>query len=155
MGLYVWSRTLCKWVKWKGTRAAWLKLPHAHPLLYPCVAAVAAAGLANHFIPPSHTQTQTQHSTPPQPTPLRHPYIPYYGGGTPFWPGAPPSTLVYKIPPGDVPPGIPNSPNSPNSPGTPHNPSPPSQNVPEPASLLLLATAVGMLVYVKRKRRDA
>jgi hypothetical protein len=36
--LHIWSRLHCRWVRWHGTYAAWLRLPHAVAL--GCTAAV-------------------------------------------------------------------------------------------------------------------
>lgn len=44
--MHVWSRRLCRWVAWHGTRAAWLRLPRAHPLATACLA--GAAGVFTH-----------------------------------------------------------------------------------------------------------
>lgn len=40
--MHVWSRKLCRWVIWRGSRAAWLALPAA-VLTSACVGAIALA----------------------------------------------------------------------------------------------------------------
>lgn len=42
--MFIWSRRLCRWIRWHGSHAAWLRLPRAHPLKSACLAAGAAVG---------------------------------------------------------------------------------------------------------------
>ncbi len=58
--LHVWSRIKCKWVVWHGTRAAWLRLPHA--VILGCT--VAAGTLAAVHIEHMHVSTPVAAPTP-------------------------------------------------------------------------------------------
>lgn len=159
--LHIWNKTLCRWMPWHGTRAAWRQLPHA---VIGLGCSLAGAGLL-----PLSSMPHYPIVTPGAPAikpvvsgivPAFTPFI-FPGGGsgsgftagilagsTPDTPSDPtPATFsppaIFTLPPTLVPPNIitPPLPDTPLPPLT-ITPLPPPTQVPEPGSALLLATAL-------------
>ncbi len=128
----VWDRINCRWVAWRGSRAAWLRLPHAVAVAG-CVAVGAIA-----LRPAPSIPTPAATPTPPPPAAGTQPAA----WNVPPQAFLPPLAFLYSGPPsltgGDVP-----------VPGTPGDGRP----VPEPSAALLLGAAV-VVVFAATRGAD-
>lgn len=121
--MFIWSRRFCRWIAWRGSRKVWLAMPAAIGAGLACVA------VAGHGMPPApqHPALAVVH-----PAPLRGPAAqlpPYSDYRAPLIGGA----EYVRTMQGNCS-EIPNS----------------STPVPEPSSLILLATAAALVVAARR-----
>jgi len=116
--MMIWNRARCAWVKWTGSKAAWLALPAASAIVVSACLPVINARMP--LGPAIAHQTTHRASTVFPVTPMPHvaiaPSFDYVGT---------PSVIV--------------------------PPTAPVESVPEPGSLILLATAVAALLLVRRR----
>ena len=134
----VWSKTLCKWVPWLGTRAAWLALPAASAVAISlCVKpAVFRLGPAKgaQSVPISHPIAGRRA--------VARPGLISAPMGTPYsyapLPAVSPVPAFNQFLTGPLPPSAP----------TTLPPQTPPTNVPEPSSLLLLVLPLLILLRI-------
>ena len=156
MGMMVFDRRTCTWRAWHGTRAIWLKLPHA-VVTAVCVASTAALRSAAPL--PAHPVERVLSLTAPPPAVGTSAPV-TQALGTPMpaaaflpspWFFAPTSGADGSgTSPSPTPP-IGRSPFTPNLPIIPATPIVPPARVPEPRSLTVLAGAVLALAAVRRR----
>ena len=136
--MMLWSRFCCRWVRWRGTRAAWLRLPHA--VIVSTAACVVCAGPMRALPVPAAPPPAVRAMAPAWP-PMGA-FLPGYGGGFAGGPGG--GWGAVYLPAGSTPWGTPGGPGSPGA--------PPSRPVPEPGALALLAAGVAALVLTRSRR---
>lgn len=171
MRMMVFDRRICRWRPWHGTRAAWLKLPHA-VATGTCVlsaAALVALHTPPHVVPTPHPTTTSSAPRPavasPTPAdwlpatafvpsnPFRPTAVPAFSGTDAFPTSIPTSILTSNptpTPDGGTPPAGPvllsSNPDSP----SPDSPTGSTTQVPEPGSFVLLAGALWLLAIARR-----
>ena len=160
--MMIFDRRTCTWRPWTGTRAAWLKLPHAVATAA-CVVSVSALRSAAPLPPHPIVRVKSLKTPPPISAPAPASQVPItqplavppsavaflpsplflfssLGGGAP--PSLPPSNG--GGPPTPIPPSTPSAPPS----GPPAGP---PARVPEPSSLTLIGLAVLVLAAIRRR----
>jgi len=157
MRMMVFDRVTCTWRAWTGTRAAWLKLPHA---LATAACVVSAAALRSAAPLPAHPVERVSSLTAPPPAatapaPVAQSPAPQ-ALGTALPAAAFLPSPVFFIPTSSVDGGSPpfQPPGNGGTPGVPSNPGPPTgppARVPEPGSLALMAGAVLALAAMRRR----
>ena len=138
--MLIWSRLCCRWVAWHGTRAAWLRLPHA--VIVSTAACVVCSGPMRALPVPTGDVAAPGHVRGAAPAwPPMGAFLPGYAAGPGGeWGGW---GAVY-LAAGSTPWGTPGGPGSPGA--------PPLRPVPEPAALAMLGIGV-VLVGVGRRLR--
>ena len=142
--MMIWSRLCCRWVPWRGTRAAWLRLPHA--VIVSTAACVVCSGPMRALPVPAGDVAAPGHVRGAAPAwPPMGAFLPGYGGGFVAGGGGIPGG-VYLVA-GSTPWG------TPGYPGTSGGPR--RANVPEPGTATILAAAVGIVLTGRKWRRKS
>jgi hypothetical protein len=142
--MMIWSQKLCAWVPWRGSHAAWLRLPHIAALAGACLGAGPSAALP---LAP-HDTGMSAHRMAQRPASPLQKIVPM---GWIIPPDFAPTGLQsdpYPQAPLPLPMALSPSPSAP--PIAPPIPAPPPVNVPEPPGALILATAISTLVLTRR-----
>ena len=160
MPMMVFDWVTCTWRAWTGTRAAWLKLPHA---MATAACVVSAATLRSAAPMPAHPVERVSSRTAPPPAASAPASVPQSPAPQALGTALPVAGFlpspVYFIPTsvggGGTPPPL--SPGGGGTPGVPPTPGPPPgppAPVPEPGSLGLLAGAALALAATRRRFRS-
>lgn len=142
--MMIWSQKLCAWMPWRGSRTAWLRLPHIAAVAGACLGAGPSAALP---LAP-HDTGLTAHRIAQRPASRLQKIVPMGWIIPPHF--APISLQSDPYPQAPLPPPvmIATAPNAPPI-AQPISTTPPV-NVPEPPGALILATAIAALVLTRR-----
>jgi hypothetical protein len=157
--MMIWNRARCAWVKWTGSKAAWLALPAASAIVVSACLPVIGARMP---LGPAAVHRAAHHTAVVYPAaPVGNleiaPPLDYVGTPIAYLPSAPtsapmPSTAI--APPldyvGTPAAYLPSAPTS--APSLPEQPAVPAQPVPEPESAGLLATAILILIKIRNQK---
>ena len=156
--MMIFDRRTCTWQIWTGTRAAWLKLPHAVATAA-CVVSVAALRSAAPLPPHPIVRVKSLKTPPPISAPTPASQVPTIQTLAPPPVAAaflPSPLFLFSGPNDGVPPSLPPSngggpPTSVPPPPSGGRPIGPPTEVPEPSSVVLIGPAVLALAAIRRR----